>query len=313
MFVNIVCIVKLASVWWLTLTLLLAGQEILSAALADPSNVTVAAGGGLYGPLTLQYSATDVYGSVARTTRTLYINASCEANESLCPGSPVRCSQSGACLSDAAQELLGLGSNSKEGSTAQSTYQPPKDTAPPVITMIGAPPEHQRAVSPATGKVILITTHVAGTPYEDPGATAYDFIDKDLTAAISAHGLKAVKTRALSGRPTPRAQPMLVQYAVSDAAGNAAEPAIRRVKLLCPRDSAVCQDDADEEQWYCSNLGACLGVSNIGSSPSLTEVEPAAVELVGPATVHVVVGQVRAGNVLRTRYITFNALQDATC
>ena len=81
------------------------------------------------------------------------------------------------------------------------------DTTPPVITLLGDNP----------------LTHEAGTPYVDPGATAVDNVDGDLTAAIVIGG-DAVNSEQLGT--------YVVTYDVSDAAGNAAVQRTRTVSVV---------------------------------------------------------------------------------
>ncbi|HOS02158.1 MAG TPA: DUF5011 domain-containing protein [Candidatus Hydrogenedentes bacterium] len=87
----------------------------------------------------------------------------------------------------------------------------PPDTVPPVITILGSNPVtvNQNAV------------------YVDAGATAIDNKDGDITANIVA--TSTVNT-AVAGT-------YAVTYTVSDAAGNAAAPAVRTVKVVAPVDT----------------------------------------------------------------------------
>ena len=55
-------------------------------------------------------------------------------------------------------------------------YQPVIDGNPPQLNLLGDPPGHVRAFD-ALGKVMVITTHVTGTAYEDAGVFARDFVD----------------------------------------------------------------------------------------------------------------------------------------
>lgn len=260
--------------------------------MANPFSISATNQPNLYGPVVLLYTATDGFGSSATVQRAVFVNASCGSDEWLCPGVlPVQCSQSGACLTTAAAALLGVHSSSGSAEATQSSYQPPVDTAPPVITLLGEPPAHQRAVSPSTGNAIVITSHTAGVPYEDPGATAHDFVDGDLTDALAANGLKAAMAAALSGTPTRASAPLLIRYTVSDAAGNAAVPAVRRVQLRCPDGSRLCEDDGGAGEAYCTGLGICLGADLQGSTATALSFEAAAVQLLGPAVVFVEQGQ----------------------
>ncbi len=61
-------------------------------------------------------------------------------------------------------------------------------------------------------------TNAAGTTYVDPGATATDNVDGNITSQLSTFGVGAVDTSA----PTAASGPYLITYDVSDSAGNAA-------------------------------------------------------------------------------------------
>jgi M6 family metalloprotease-like protein len=88
--------------------------------------------------------------------------------------------------------------------TGAGTYT--VDAVPPVITVLGGDP----------------LTHEAATPYTDPGATASDDRDGDLTGAIAV------------ANPVDPSVPAsyLVTYDVSDSAGNAAAQATRTVNVV---------------------------------------------------------------------------------
>ncbi len=88
--------------------------------------------------------------------------------------------------------------------TGSGTYT--VDTVPPVIAVLGDNP----------------LAHEAATPYTDPGATASDDRDGDVTGAI------AVANPVDTGIPAS----YLVTYDVSDSAGNAAPQATRTVNVV---------------------------------------------------------------------------------
>ena len=75
----------------------------------------------------------------------------------------------------------------------------------------------------------------AGVKYTDPGATATDNVDGNLTSQLSSFGVGAVVTT----RPTAAASPFVIAYNVKDSAGNAAPTARRRVNVVCPTVSAA--------------------------------------------------------------------------
>lgn len=76
--------------------------------------------------------------------------------------------------------LAALGSSNDE----VVVYEPVIDTIPPVIDLLGEPPEHVRAFD-SNGNIMIITTHETGTPYMDAGAFARDVVDGVLPAELS--------------------------------------------------------------------------------------------------------------------------------
>jgi hypothetical protein len=86
------------------------------------------------------------------------------------------------------------------------------DVTPPVITIIGANP---------------LSWNVGTTPYVDPGATAQDDVDGDLTAAINTD---------VSGVDIFTTGTYTVNYSVTDAAGNTAT-AQRTVSVIDPSNT----------------------------------------------------------------------------
>jgi hypothetical protein len=82
-----------------------------------------------------------------------------------------------------------------------------KDTTPPVITISGTNP---------------ITDHCLNAGYNDPGATAYDETDGDITSRI-------IVTKNVDTLHVGNYQ---VKYNVTDKAGNAAIEAIRNVTVI---------------------------------------------------------------------------------
>jgi hypothetical protein len=65
-------------------------------------------------------------------------------------------------------------------------------------------------------------------PFVDPGVTAVDDTDGDVSHAVMRYGLGAVDTAVA----TPDDAPYVITYAVTDSAGNAAAPVRRRVYVL---------------------------------------------------------------------------------
>jgi len=81
---------------------------------------------------------------------------------------------------------------------------------------------HKAAAAPkvvaALRMVTASITIAAGAIYVDPGATAMDNVDGNITSQLSTFGVGAVDTSA----PTTASAPYLITYDVSDSAGNAA-------------------------------------------------------------------------------------------
>ena len=255
------------------------GIETVEAALANPSDFTFDAATSRYGPFTITYTALDSFEASATLTRTVYVTLECPAPETLCAGAPPSCSRGGACVSDAAAAFLGLLDDA-----AADAFVPPVDTHPPAITLLGEPPEHVRALS-ATGDILITTSHQLGTPYVDAGASALDFIDGDVSALVSASGLKIVATAALGSEPTPPGAPLFIQYNVVDFAGNAAVTANRRVELVCGTLGALCEDTDNPGAYYCDPLDTCLGIPRAAAFVPIPDA--AEITLLGPEVVYV--------------------------
>lgn len=66
---------------------------------------------------------------------------------------------------------------------------------------------------------------LGAVPFVDPGVTAVDDTDGDLSHVVMRYGLGAVNTAVA----TPDDAPYVITYAVTDSAGNAAVPVRRRV------------------------------------------------------------------------------------
>ena len=87
--------------------------------------------------------------------------------------------------------------------------------------------------------------------YKDPGATAMDNVDGNITSQLSTFGVGAVQTTA------PTSQPFVVRYDVTDAAGNAAIEGVRYVVVACQSPEVTCS--ASDGSLYCSTTaGVCI-------------------------------------------------------
>lgn len=230
-----------------------------------------------YGPVQILFVARDAAGNASPAqTQSVFISVTsdaCEAGELLCESGA--CSIGGLCIDPALAALFG----GAETAAPVSTYTPPVDTTPPVITMQGEPPGHVRAVSAGTGEVILETAVAVAAVYVDAGAAAFDDTDGDLTASVAATGVAWVDTSA----PTEPSVPFVVKYAVSDASGNAAARRSRRVSVECPEGRKLCAGDGGG--YFCS-ISSDVCVQPRGSVPTAPPPEPV-VTLVGAAVVEV--------------------------
>jgi hypothetical protein len=99
----------------------------------------------------------------------------------------------------------------------------------------------------------MLDTVTFRSPWVDPGATAFDQVDGNLTSSIQSFGAGAVDTSVptLAGSPG-----FVVEYAVEDRSGNAAPVARRLVKVVCPGQDQVCIDP-DTSQPTCTVGGGC--------------------------------------------------------
>ncbi len=116
---------------------------------------------------------------------------------------------------------------------------------------------HKAAAPPsvvaALRMVAASITNAAGTTYVDPGATATDNIDGNITSRLSTFGVGAVDTSA----PTTAKAPYLITYDVSDSAGNAAVEGLREVVVACKSPTTTCT--ANDGTLFCStSAGLCI-------------------------------------------------------
>ncbi|GIL51198.1 hypothetical protein Vafri_7273 [Volvox africanus] len=157
----------------------------------------------------------------------------------------------------------GLGSATAAAAAAASARQPiyVKDTLPPVISLMGT---GQLALTPR-GVAVMIDNVEVGSVWTDPGATAWDAIDGDLTAMLQRFGAAAVET----SRPTKPGSlySYMVAYQAVDLTGNIAQPATRLVRLVCPTNETYCID-ADNLP-ACTTNGIC-GDAMAATSNSIT-------------------------------------------
>ena len=256
-------------------------------------------------PYTIAYDVKDKAGNAAATvTRTVAVVDPCSANvtttgvtESTCPGSLVEgvfarvCSVGGKCP-DAAQLTRAATEAFPPAGAAPlpDVFEPTPDVNPPVITLLGGAP----ATTLAGGVVVDSVVVNVGAVFVDPGATAWDPEDGDVTHRISAFGVGNVDTTAV----TAKGLPYLIEYGATDAAGNAATVARRRVTVVnscedAPRGplnlaETLCEDGT------CSVGGVCpvvvLSIDQLAAKPKMRAKQPPSLKLVGPAAMQVPVG-----------------------
>lgn len=88
-----------------------------------------------------------------------------------------------------------------------------------------------------------------------PGAEAMDKVDGNVTRRVVA---RHVPRRISTEQPTSDGSPFLIQYTVSDSAGNSAPPIIRHVVVKCPSGLELCPLRQDRGALSCrSDLALC--------------------------------------------------------
>ena len=129
---------------------------------------------------------------------------------------------------------------------------------------------------------------VINDKWEDPGVTAYDLNDGDLTNTVRSFGAGAVTTSAT----TPTNSPWVISYDVQDKAGKGAVTTRRRIYVTNPcagqgvdgTDEIPCPaDDDGAEAQFCSNAGICASLAIADEDTPAPE--PPSIELVGPTNV----------------------------
>ena len=109
----------------------------------------------------------------------------------------------------------------------------------------------------------------------DPGATATDSIDGNITSRLTTYGVGAVKTVS----PTATASPYVVTYNVQDSSGNQATPGLRYVKVACRPPTVLCT--ATDGSLFCStSSGLCVESTAVAATTSGTH---PTIKLIGQA------------------------------
>lgn len=129
-------------------------------------------------------------------------------------------------------------------------YIPPVDKTPPKLKLLGS----GTAAISATGAVIMMDNVTWKSTWTDPGASAIDAVDGDLSSSVQSYGAGAVDT----GTPTaPNKEfSFVVEYYVEDRSGNAAPVARRLVRIVCPKGESYCINP-DTNQPTCTVSRVC--------------------------------------------------------
>lgn len=162
----------------------------------------------------------------------------------------------------------------------------------------------------SAGAAIMMDDVVWMSTWQDPGASAMDAVDGNLSAAIQSFGAGAVDTSL----PTAPSKDFsyVVEYAVEDKSGNAAPVARRLIRVVCPAGQTYCIDP-DTSKATCTVNGICgapslLATGSGGSSAAVSASSSATgnataakvaaaptaprLSLVTPGAVQIVAGQV---------------------
>ena len=144
---------------------------------------------------------------------------------------------------------------------------------------------HNPAAAPSLVAVLRMVaasmTNAAGSTYVDPGATATDNVDGNITSRLCTFGVGAVDTSA----PTTASAPYLITYDVSDSAGNAASTGLREVIVGCKSPTTTCT--ATDGTLFCStSAGLCIE----GTTTTETSATYPTIKLIGQAVLGVTQG-----------------------
>ena len=121
-----------------------------------------------------------------------------------------------------------------------------------------------------------------GSTYTDPGATAIDAVDGNITSSLSTYGIGAVSTAA----PTNASSAYIITYTVQDSSGNAAMPGIRHVVVACKAPTLLCS--ASDSTVYCSTSNG-LCIQSVATIATTAAAAPT-IKLVGQAVLGVTQG-----------------------
>jgi hypothetical protein len=177
---------------------------------------------------------------------------------------------------DCVLELIEWGADSRNADAYVRQYAPPPDNRKPEIRLLG----DGALLQTQSGVLIMTDTVTQGTNYTDPGVFAFDSIDGDITERVTAWGASQISTQT----PTAPDDPYVVQYSVTDTAGNSADVVRRRVlvQAICPPGELLCPDGT------CTVEGVCL-VRSLRPLAVLKN-RPPKITLLGNATISILQG-----------------------
>jgi hypothetical protein len=107
--------------------------------------------------------------------------------------------------------------------------------------------------------------------WKDPGASAVDAVDGDLSTSIQSFGVGAVDASV----PTAPGKDFgfVVEYYVEDKSGNAAPLARRLIKVVCPKGESYCINP-ETNQPTCTVSGACGASQLLSFAPAVLSTSP---------------------------------------
>jgi len=225
------------------------------------------------GVFEVTYAAQDAAGNAASALRLVTVEALCTEPSFLCEEDEV-------CAVCDGDVCLCLGALQVEEAVEVVEFVVEVDVAPPTLTMLLGDDGRWAENDDGSRYVFHIVPQFSS--FTDPGATAVDDTDGDVTSTIAAFGAAAVDVDVV----TPETSPYLVTYDVQDAAGNAAPTQRRRVYVVneCGLGERLCASSQT-----CSAGGVCSGLADSMASVEKVIVvnQPPSLQLVGPARVEV--------------------------
>ncbi|KAL0020772.1 hypothetical protein WJX77_012245 [Trebouxia sp. C0004] len=211
------------------------------------------------GSYSVTYTAEDAAHNVATANRTVDVISPCIAPERFCSAS-CQCSTLTVCLP--ATSIC-----------ASATTAAAADTTAPIITVLLN--SMSGNATSAAGQLLVVTKVYVGSTYTDPGATATDNVDGNITSRLTTYGVGAVKTVA----PTATASPYVITYNVIDSSGNQATPGLRYLVVTCKSPTVTCT--ASDGTLFCStSFGVCIKSTTVVASTTGTA---PAIRLIGQA------------------------------